>query len=122
MHPDRYVEVKDRAKDIIISGGENISSKEIEDVLYRHPDVFEVAVIAIADDKWGEAPCAFITLKADAEVTSPASFITYCREHMAGFKVPRKVVLGELPKTATGKIRKNMLREQARAMGDERDR
>ncbi len=122
MHPDRYVEVKDRAKDIIISGGENISSKEIEDVLYRHPDVFEVAVIAIADDKWGEVPCAFITLKDGGGAPSPASFIAYCREHMAGFKVPRKVVLGELPKTATGKIRKNILREQARAMRDESDR
>jgi len=120
MHPDNYVEIKDRAKDIIISGGENISSKEIEDVLYRHPDVFEVAVVALAHEKWGEVPCAFITLKNDDTERDPAEFIRYCSQHLASFKVPKKIVLGQLPKTATGKIRKNILRDLARETGNDR--
>ncbi|ROO25459.1 hypothetical protein SAOR_12635 [Salinisphaera orenii MK-B5] len=110
-HADGYIEIKDRAKDIIISGGENISSLEIEEVLYRHEAVVEAAVVAQPDDKWGETPCAFVTLRADAALDERA-LIDFCREHMAHFKAPKRVVFGELPKTATGKIRKNVLREQ----------
>src|SRR5690606_33934555 len=109
-----------RAKDIIISGGENISSKEIEDVLYRHPEVFEVAVVALPDEKWGEVPCAFITLKDEGAECDPAVFIRYCSQHMASFKVPKKIILGQLPKTATGKIRKNILRDLARERSDDK--
>ncbi|NYT85438.1 AMP-binding protein [Pollutimonas harenae] len=111
MHPDGYVEVKDRAKDIIISGGENISSQEIEEVLYRHPMVLDAAVVAMADEKWGEVPCAFITLKDDAEQASEQAFIDFCKQNMASFKAPKRIVFGELPKTSTGKIRKNVLRD-----------
>ena len=111
VHPSGYLEIKDRAKDIIISGGENISSLEIEEVLYRHEAVVEAAVVAQPDDKWGETPCAFVTLRADAALDERA-LIDFCREHMAHFKAPKRVVFGELPKTATGKIRKNVLREQ----------
>jgi fatty-acyl-CoA synthase len=110
-HPDGYIEIKDRAKDIIISGGENISSLEIEDVLYGHDAVAEAAVVAQPDDKWGEIPCAFVTLRAEAQVEE-REIINFCRERMAHFKAPKRVVFGELPKTATGKIRKNVLREQ----------
>lgn len=110
-HPDGYIEIKDRAKDIIISGGENISSLEIEEVLYRHEAIAEAAVVAQPNDKWGEIPCAFVTLRADAQVEQ-RDIIDFCREHMARFKAPKRVVFGELPKTATGKIRKNVLREQ----------
>lgn len=110
VHPDGYVQIKDRAKDIIISGGENISSQEIEEVLYRHPNVFETAVVAIADDKWGEVPCAFVCLKDDGAAVTEQDLIDHCKAGMASFKVPKKVILGELPKTATGKIRKNILR------------
>ena len=110
MHPDGYVEVKDRAKDIIISGGENISSKEVEDVLYSHPAVLEAAVVAMPDDTWGETPCAFITLREHAEPVSQDDIIAWCKAGMASFKAPRKVVFGELPKTSTGKIQKNLLR------------
>ncbi|WP_417251387.1 AMP-binding protein [Castellaniella sp.] len=113
MHPDHYVEVKDRAKDIIISGGENISSKEVEDVLYRHPQVLEAAVIASPDAHWGEVPCAFVTLK-DAAVLDETDIIAFCRQHMPGYKIPKHVVFGPLPKTSTGKIRKNVLRAQVR--------
>ncbi|MFA7668018.1 MAG: AMP-binding protein [Burkholderiaceae bacterium] len=112
MHPDGYVELKDRAKDIIISGGENISSQEIEEVLYRHPQVLEAAVVAMPDEKWGETPCAFITLKQGQNMADEAEIIAYCRANLASFKTPRKVVFCELPKTSTGKIRKNLLREQ----------
>jgi len=114
-HPDGHVEIKDRSKDIIISGGENISSVEVEDVLYSHPDVAAAAVVAKPDAKWGETPCAFIELKAGAEV-GEADIIAYAREHLAHFKAPRLVVFGELPKTATGKIQKFMLRDRARDM------
>ena len=112
MHPDGYVEIKDRAKDIIISGGENISSQEVEEVLYRHPAVLEAAVVAMPDEKWGETPCAFITLKNDQEPLSEADVIAYCKTRLASFKAPRKVVFGELPKTSTGKVRKNILRDR----------
>ncbi|MBP6018681.1 MAG: AMP-binding protein [Burkholderiaceae bacterium] len=111
VHPDGYVEVKDRSKDIIISGGENISSQEIEEVLYRHPMVFEAAVVAMVDDKWGEVPCAFIALKEGSRQTSEQEFIAFCKKHMASFKAPKHIVFGELPKTSTGKIRKNILRD-----------
>ncbi len=116
MHADGYMEIKDRTKDIIISGGENVSSLEVEEVLYRHPAVLEAAVVARPDEKWGETPCAFVTLKPDAGNFSEADIIKFCREHMAHFKVPRTVVFGELPKTATGKIQKTLLRERARTL------
>jgi fatty-acyl-CoA synthase len=119
-HPDGYVEVKDRAKDIIISGGENISSLEVEEVLYRHPAVMEAAVVARPDTRWGESPCAFVTLKAGARASGD-EIIGFCREHMAHFKVPRTVVFGPLPKTSTGKIQKFQLRDQAKRMGERRD-
>lgn len=111
VHPDGYVEIKDRAKDIIISGGENISSQEVEEVLYRHPMVFEAAVVAMPDDKWGEVPCAFIALKEGALSVDEQALIVFCKAHMAAFKVPKRFVFGELPKTSTGKIRKNILRD-----------
>ena len=116
MHPDGYVEIKDRSKDIIISGGENISTIEVEDVLYRHPAVLEAAVVARPDKQWGETPCAFVTLK-DGFAAEPAEIIAFCRERLAHFKAPRHVVFGPLPKTATGKIQKFVLREQAKAAG-----
>ena len=114
-HPDGCIEIRDRSKDIIISGGENISSIEIEKVLYRHPAVLEAAVAAMPDEKWGETPCAFVTLHDDAEA-SEQGIIDFCREHMAHFKAPRKVVFGPLPKTSTGKIQKFELRERARQL------
>ena len=114
-HPDGYIEIKDRSKDIIISGGENISTIEIEKTLYRHPAILEAAVTAMPDEKWGETPCAFVTLHANAEA-SEQEIIDYCREHMARFKAPRKVVFGSLPKTSTGKIQKFELRERARQL------
>ncbi len=113
-HPDGYVELKDRSKDIIISGGENISSIEVEGVLYKHPAVALAAVVAKPDEKWGETPCAFIELKPGAEATAE-EIIAFCRENLARFKCPRYVVFGELPKTSTGKIQKFVLREQAEA-------
>jgi fatty-acyl-CoA synthase len=113
MHPDGYIEIKDRSKDIIISGGENISTIEVEDVLYRHPAVLEAAVVAKPDANWGETPCAFVTLK-DGAVAAPAEIIAFCREHIAHFKAPRHVVFGPLPKTSTGKIQKFVLRERAK--------
>jgi len=112
-HADAYIEVKDRSKDIIISGGENISSLEVEEVLYRHPAVMEAAVVARPDEKWGESPCAFVTLKPGATATSD-EIIAYCRANMAAYKIPRTVVFGPLPKTSTGKIQKFVLRTQAR--------
>ena len=112
-HEDGYIEIKDRSKDIIISGGENISSIEVEDILYRHPDVEEAAVVAKPDDKWGETPCAFIKLKEGAN-TEVEEIIEFCRNNMAGFKIPRHIVFGELPKTSTGKIQKFVLRQKAK--------
>jgi fatty-acyl-CoA synthase len=112
LHPDGYVEIKDRSKDIIISGGENISSLEVEDVLYSHPAVREAAVVAAPDEKWGEVPLAVITLKDDAAAT-PEELTAYCREHLAGFKIPKKYIFAELPKTSTGKIQKHILRKMA---------
>jgi fatty-acyl-CoA synthase len=114
MHPDFYVEIKDRSKDIIISGGENISSIEVEDVLYRHPQVMEAAVVARPDETWGETPCAFVTLKPDAGSVSEAEIIAFCRANLAHYKAPKAVVFGPLPKTSTGKIQKYALREQAK--------
>lgn len=111
MNPDGYIKVKDRSKDIIISGGENISSLEVEDVLYRHPAVLAAAVVAKPDLKWGEIPCAFLELKVDAVVTA-AEIIAHCKQHLANFKVPKAVVFGELPKTSTGKIQKFELRKR----------
>jgi len=116
VHPDGYVEIKDRAKDIIISGGENISSLEVEEALYRHPAVMEAAVVARPDPKWGESPCAFVTLKPGAGEVTEADIVAHCRARLAGFKVPRTVVFGPLPKTSTGKIQKFQLREQAAAL------
>jgi fatty-acyl-CoA synthase len=115
MHPDGYVEIKDRAKDIIISGGENISSLEVEDVLYRHPAVMEAAVVARPDDKWGESPCAFVMLKPGG-TASAAELTEWCRANLARFKVPKTIVFGPLPKTSTGKIQKFALRDQAREL------
>ena len=112
MNPDGYVKMKDRSKDIIISGGENISSVEVEDVLYRHPAVIAAAVVAKPDPKWGETPCAFLEIKPGIQVT-PEDIIAHCKKHLAGFKVPRAIVFGELPKTSTGKIQKFELRKQA---------
>ena len=113
MHEDGYIALKDRSKDIIISGGENISSVEVEQVLYRHPAVLEAAVVAKPDDKWGETPCAFVETLSGAEPTE-AEVIAFCRDNMARFKAPRRVVFGPLPKTSTGKVQKFVLREQAR--------
>ncbi|MHB8765695.1 MAG: acyl-CoA synthetase [Deferrisomatales bacterium] len=117
MHPDGYVQLKDRSKDIIISGGENISSVEVEDVLYRHPAVLEAAVVARPDEKWGETPCAFVKLKDAAGPVTEQEIIDFCRDHLARFKAPRTVVFEELPKTSTGKIQKFQLRDRARALG-----
>ncbi len=111
-HPDGYIEVKDRSKDVIISGGENISSLEVEEALYRHPKVLEAAVVARPDEKWGESPCAFVTLR-EGENATAEDIIAFCREALAHYKVPRSVVFGPLPKTSTGKIQKFVLREQA---------
>ncbi len=116
MNPDGYVKIKDRSKDIIISGGENISSIEVEDVLYRHPAVISAAVVAMPDPKWGETPCAFLEIKPGVQVTV-ADIVAHCKLHLAGFKVPRAVVFGELPKTSTGKIQKFELRKQAGSAG-----
>ena len=110
--PDGYIKIKDRRKDIIISGGENISSIEVEDVLYRHPAVLAAAVVAKPDARWGETPCAFVELKPGAQV-SAEDIVAHCKKHLAGFKIPRAVVFGELPKTSTGKIQKFELRKQA---------
>jgi fatty-acyl-CoA synthase len=113
-HSDGYVEIKDRSKDIIISGGENISSLEIEDALYRHPQIMEAAVVARPDPVWGESPCAFVTLKPDAGPASAEEIIAWCRVNLAHYKVPRTIVFGPLPKTSTGKIQKYELRDRAK--------
>ncbi len=114
MQPDGYVKIKDRSKDVIISGGENISSIEVEDVLYKHPAVMAAAVVATPDPKWGEVPCAFVELKEGASA-SAEEIVAFCRERLAAFKSPRKIVFGALPKTSTGKIQKYVLREQAKS-------
>jgi fatty-acyl-CoA synthase len=114
MHPDGYVEVKDRSKDIIISGGENISSLEVEEVMSRHPAVQEVAVVAKPDPHWGETPCAFVTLRPGVEAPSAEALMEWCRQNMAHFKRPHYIVFGDLPKTVTGKVQKYVLRERAK--------
>lgn len=115
MHPDGYIQLKDRSKDIIISGGENISSIEVEDVLYKHPDVQAAAVVARPDEKWGETPCAFVELKSGSDTTE-TDLMAFCKEHLASFKSPKTIVFCDLPKTSTGKIQKFALREQAKAL------
>jgi fatty-acyl-CoA synthase len=115
MHADGYCEIKDRSKDIIISGGENISSIEVEGALYRHPAVLEAAVVARPDEQWGETPCAFVTLKDGATATED-ELIAHCRRELARYKVPRTIVFGPLPKTSTGKIQKYELRTQAKGL------
>ena len=115
MHPNGYVQIKDRSKDIIISGGENVSSVEIENTLYKHPSVLFAAVVAKPDEKWGETPCAFIELKSQDDSISEKDIISFCKETLAGFKCPKKVIFTELPKTSTGKILKYELREMAKA-------
>jgi fatty-acyl-CoA synthase len=114
IEPDGYVKIKDRAKDVIISGGENISSIEIEDVLYRHPAVAMAGVVAQPDPKWGETPLAYVELKPGAQATE-AELIEHCRANLPRFKAPKNVVFGPLPKTSTGKIQKHVLRAQARS-------
>jgi fatty-acyl-CoA synthase len=109
-HPDGYIELRDRAKDVIISGGENISTIEVEQVIVRHPAVLEAAVVGVPDDRWGEVPKAFVTLKPGAAL-SAEELISFCRQHIAHFKAPRTVAFGDLPKTSTGKIQKFVLRE-----------
>ena len=113
---DGYIKIMDRSKDIIISGGENISSIEIEDVLYRHPSISEAAVVARSDEKWGETPCAFVTLVAGAEPLTEQQVIDYCADNLARFKLPKPVVFMELPKTSTGKVQKFALREIAEGL------
>ena len=115
IHPDGYIELKDRSKDIIISGGENISSVEIENVLYQHEAILEAAVVARPDEKWGETPCAFVVLKSAATLNEN-EVIQFCRTKLSGFKIPKNIVFSELPKTSTGKIRKSVLREQAKQL------
>jgi fatty-acyl-CoA synthase len=111
QHPDGYVELRDRARDVIISGGENISTIEVEQILLRHPAVLEVAVVGIPDERWGEVPKAFVTLKDGASAT-PDELVALCRQHLARFKAPRVIEFGALPKTSTGKIQKFVLRER----------
>ena len=113
VHPDGYIELRDRAKDIIISGGENISTVQVEQVILRHPAVLEAAVIGVPDDKWGEVPKAYIRLKPGATLTGQ-DVIAFCRQHIAGFKVPKFVEFADLPKTGTGKIQKHILRDRDR--------
>jgi fatty-acyl-CoA synthase len=116
QHPDGYIEIKDRAKDIIISGGENISSLEVEEALYRHPQIMEAAVVARPHPIWGETPCAFVAPKPDAGSVSAAEIIAWCRANLAHYKAPSDVVFGPLPKTSTGKIQKFELRERAKGI------
>jgi fatty-acyl-CoA synthase len=115
-HPDGYIEIKDRSKDIIISGGENVSSLEVEECLYRHPQVMEAAVVARPDEKWGETVCAFVVLKPGAGDVASTEIVAWCKQHLAGYKVPKTVIFGELPKTSTGKIQKFLLRTRAREL------
>ena len=116
QYPDGYIKIKDRSKDIIISGGENISSIEVEDVLYRHPAVMACAVVAKPDARWGETPCAFVEVKPGLTVTAE-EIVSHCKKHLAGFKVPRAVIFGDVPKTSTGKIQKFELRRRANSTG-----
>ena len=118
IHSDGYIQIKDRSKDIIISGGENISSVEVENVLYQHSAVGEAAVVAMPDETWGEVPCAFVELKSGQEATEN-ELIVFCKNNMARFKRPKKVVFGPLPKTATGKIQKHVLRASVKKLGEE---
>jgi fatty-acyl-CoA synthase len=111
MHPDGYVELRDRAKDVIISGGENVSTVEVEQTIMRHPAVLEVAVVGMPDERWGEVPKAFVTLKPGARATAE-EIVELCHQHLARFKAPKQVEFGELPKTSTGKIQKFVLRER----------
>ena len=115
-HPDGYIEIKDRSKDIIISGGENISSIEVEDALFEHPGVQLAAVVARPDEKWGETPCAFVEMKPGYEATAE-ELIEWCRARLARYKCPRTVVFAEIPKTSTGKVQKFVLRERAKQLG-----
>ena len=115
IHADGYIQLKDRSKDIIISGGENISSIEVEDALYKHPAVAAAAVVAKPDNKWGETPCAFIELKPGAQASTD-ELMQWCRKHLASYKCPRHVVFADIPKTSTGKIQKFKLREMAKAV------
>jgi fatty-acyl-CoA synthase len=117
MHADGYVQLKDRSKDIIISGGENISSIEVEDTLLKHPSVMFAAVVSRPDEKWGETPCAFVERKPGHDHVSDTELIAYCRENLAHYKCPRHVVFTELPKTSTGKVQKFKLREMAKQVG-----
>ncbi|HLH48373.1 MAG TPA: acyl-CoA synthetase, partial [Roseiarcus sp.] len=117
-HPDGYIQLKDRSKDIIISGGENISSIEVEDALFQHPAVQLAAVVARPDEKWGETPCAFVELKPGMQANAD-ELIAWCRERLARYKCPRHVVFTEIPKTSTGKVQKFVLRERARAIGQD---
>jgi len=114
-YPDGYIQLKDRSKDIIISGGENISSIEVEDALYKHPAVAAAAVVAKPDDKWGETPCAFVELKPGAQASTD-ELLQWCRKQLAGYKCPRYLVFADIPKTSTGKIQKFKLREMAKAV------
>ena len=116
VHSDQYIEIKDRSKDVIISGGENISSLEIEETLYRHPDVMEAAVVAKPDQQWGEVPCAFVTLIHDHHEITDKDIIKWCRDNMAHYKIPKYVVFCDLPKTSTGKVQKFALRKLASEM------
>ncbi len=116
MHDDGYIALKDRSKDIIISGGENISSVEVEQTLYRHPSVAEAAVVARPDERWGETPCAFLELKDGVDEPTEEEIIQFCRDNMASFKTPKRVVFGPLPKTSTGKVQKFVLRERAKEL------
>lgn len=120
-HPDGYIEIKDRSKDIIISGGENISSVEIENTLYQHPEILEAAVVSRADERWGESPCAFVTLKSKVDKANEQrmaeDIMKFCKSKMPAYWVPKSVVFGELPKTATGKVQKHLLRAKAKEMG-----
>jgi fatty-acyl-CoA synthase len=115
VHNSGYIELKDRSKDIIISGGENISTIEVEGVLFKHPAILEAAVVAKPSEQWGETPCAFVCLKPNENETEE-SIIAYCRENMAHFKTPTRIIFADLPKTSTGKIQKYILREQARSL------
>jgi len=117
VHPNNYIEIRDRLKDVIISGGENISSVEVEAILYNHPNVQAAAVVAMPSEQWGESPCAFVELRDGAD-GDPDDMIAFCKDRLAGFKVPKAVVFGELPKTSTGKIQKFKLRDKAKDLGD----
>ncbi|MBT5798922.1 MAG: AMP-binding protein, partial [Alphaproteobacteria bacterium] len=114
-HKSGYIEIKDRLKDIIISGGENISSVELENVLFRHEDIAFAAVVAKKDEKWGETPCAFVEMKPGTSA-SEADIIAFCRQHLAGFKIPKTIIFQEIPKTSTGKIQKYLLRQSLKSL------